>query len=81
MDMFLKVIAVVFFVAGAIVVFGSRYIVERFQLYKNSKCEFEDQMNEEEIKQYKTRRAELNIKMFGMLIVLPGIILMLIKFK
>lgn len=77
----LKVLAFFFIIAGGAMVFGARQFVDRFGLDRNIKCDYENEMDEEEIKQYKTDKAVLNFKMLGMLAVLPGIVLILIAFK
>jgi hypothetical protein len=38
-------------------------------------------MDEEELEDYKLTKATVNMKMYGMLIALPGIILTLVAFK
>ncbi len=79
--LFLKILAFVFLGVGFIMVFASRTVVTRFGLDKNAKCEHQDQMSEDEIKQYKYNRAVVNFKMLGMLVALPGLIMVLVLFK
>lgn len=77
----LKVLAFIFIIAGAVIVFGARKIVSVFELDKNEKCDHADQMTEEELSLYKSNRAVVNVKMLGMLLTLPGIILILILYR
>ena len=79
--MFLKVIAVIFMVAGFGTVFASRVIVSKKELDKNIKVEFENEMNEEEIARYKLDKASVNVKMTGMLIALPGLVALFLALK
>lgn len=79
--MFLKVIGFMFFVPGVLLVFASRWLVQKCGLDNNVKCDFTSEFSEEEIKEYKYNKAVLNLKMLGMLIALPGIALLLIAFK
>ena len=76
-----KILMFIFLVPGFVMVFFARNIVARYNLDKNAKCEFENEMNEEEIKQYKFNKTVVNFKMLGMLVALPGLILLLISFK
>jgi hypothetical protein len=62
-------------------VFGAKFIVAKFNLNKDVKCEFEHQMSEEELEQYKVNKAVVNLKMLGMLVALPGLILIIVAFK
>lgn len=77
----LKILAFVFLVSGVAMVFGARWAVDKFNLDKNMTVTFENEMNEEEILQYKTNKAVMNFKMYGLLVALPGLILVVIAFK
>ena len=79
--MLLKILAFVFLVPGFIIALAARGIVSRFNLDKNTKCEYETQMSEDELKQYKYNKAVVNLKMLGMIIALPGIVLILVVFR
>jgi hypothetical protein len=76
-----KILAFIFLVPGVLIVFGARKIVSRFNLGQKAKCDFEYEMNESEIAEYKHNKAVVNMKMIGMLVALPGFILFLIAFK
>ena len=76
-----KIIAGVLVLAGFGTVLGARNLVEKFNLTQKTKAQFEHEMDEEELEQYKLTKATVNIKMIGMLIALPGFILTLIAFK
>ncbi|HHV98232.1 MAG TPA: hypothetical protein GXX36_01440 [Clostridiaceae bacterium] len=62
-------------------VFASRWLVSKYRLDNNIKCDFENVFSEEELKEYKFNKAVVNLKMLGMLIALPGIALILIAFR
>ncbi len=79
--MILKVLAFVFLIPGLLTAFSARWIVDKYNLADKMKCEHEDEMNEDEIRQYKSNKAMINIKMLGMLIALPGLALVVIAFK
>ena len=77
----IKIIAVLFLIAGFATVYGSKYLVRKFNIDKNIKCSFEQEMTEEELEQYKFDKASINVKMMGMLLSAPGVILILIAFR
>jgi hypothetical protein len=82
MDMFiLKVFAFLFLIAGFGTVFAAKSLVARYGLDQKVKCDFESEMTEDELKQYKFNRASVNLKMMGLLISIPGLVLVLIAFK
>ncbi len=77
----LKILAGLILAAGFALVLTAKNIVKRFGLDKKVKLENEEEMDEEDINDYKTLKATVNIKLWGMLIALPGLILTLIVFK
>lgn len=79
--MFLRILSLVIIAAGFITVFLAKGLVRKYKLDVKQKCNFEHEMNEEELNQYKFNKAVVNIKMLGLLIALPGLILMVIAFK
>ncbi len=79
--MFLKIVAFIPIILGFAMVLLAGFIVDRFNLDRDVKCDFDHGMNQEELKQYKRNRAVLNFKMLGMLVALPGLILIIILFR
>lgn len=77
----LEILAFIFLIVGVLIVFLARWLVNKYELDKNTKAENEEEMDEEELLQYKKNKAVLNIKMLGMLILLPGIVLLLVLFR
>ena len=77
----LKILAFVFLVPGIAAVLGAKWIVERYGLDRHAKCEYEDELSEEELKQYKQNKAVVNLKMLGMLTALPGFVFMVIALR
>lgn len=76
-----RILAFVFLVPGFGTVFGAGEIVKKFELDKKEKCNFENEMTEEELAEYKFTRASVNLKMIGMLIAIPGLVFVLLGFK
>ena len=79
--MFLKVLALLIVAVGALIVFGAKTIVEKYELDKRIKEDFENEMTEEEIINYKKQRAIVNIKTIGKIVALPGLVMVLFLFK
>ncbi len=77
----LKALAFILIAAGCITVYAARLIVSKTKLDLKTKCEYAGEMNDEEISEYKFKRAVVNLKMIGMLIALPGIILIFFLFR
>ena len=77
----LKIIAGLFLISGFCVVLAAKSLVKKFMLEEKVEVKFEHEMNEEEMAQYKFMKATVNVKIYGMLIALPGIILTLVAFK
>lgn len=77
----LKILTFVFLIPGVIIVFSARWIVKKYELDKNVKCDYESEMSEDEILLYKNNKAVINVKMLGMLIALPGFIMAIIAFR
>jgi len=81
MIIFLRILAFVFMVPGFITVFAARKIVERFELDKKTKVDATYEMDKEELIKYKYEKAVVNVKLLGMLICLPGVVLTFIAFR
>lgn len=77
----LKIIAGFFLITGFGTVLEAKNLTKRFSLDQKVNVMFEHEMDEEELVQYKLNKALVNVKMAGMLIALPGLILTLIAFK
>ena len=77
----LKIMAGLFLIAGFCVVLAAKNLVKKFKLEEKVEIKFEHEMNEEEMAQYKFMKATVNVKIYGMLVALPGIILTLVAFK
>ena len=80
--MFLRIISLILLVIGAFVVYGSKLINKYIELDKKVKgpkdFEFE---NKEDEKKYLEQKALATIKVYGLIFVIPGIILAFIAFK
>lgn len=78
---FLRVLSLVLIAAGFAMVFAARWAVGKFGLDSSVKCEFDHEMGEDELKQYKYNKAVVNFKMYGMLAAVPGLVLFFIAFR
>jgi hypothetical protein len=83
MDTIIKVIGVILAAAGSAIVYSAGYIVKRLRLHEKygSESETEMELDSENLRNYRITKASVNVKILGMLIALPGLILILIKFK
>ena len=74
----LQIISIILIIIGGIFVFGSSLIVKKFNIAEKMICNFDKELSEEELIEYKNNKALVNVKMLGLLIALPGIIIMLL---
>lgn len=72
----ISILALIIMGIGFATVFLSRIIVNKFDLAKNQKCEYAEEMSQEEIEEYKINKAIFNIKITGLIISIPGIVLL-----
>ena len=77
----LKILAGLIIVTGFVTVIAAKKIVMKFGLDKKVKLENEHEIEAEEAEDYKMLIATVNVKRYGMLIALPGLILTLIAFR
>jgi len=82
----LKILAFILLIGGAFTVFSAGIIVKRFHLDErimrdNGKYGEDKGITEyDEIEKYRFDRAVLNLKLIGMLGVLPGLIIIILVF-
>lgn len=78
---YFKIFGFVFLVPGFLIAVFAKKIVKRFNLDEKAKCDFENEMSEAELNEYKFNKAVVNLKIIGMLIMIPGFAFVLIAFK
>lgn len=76
-----KVLAFVLLFIGSIIVFAAKVIVKKLEMEKNVDCKFADQISDEELSMYKLNKAIVKVKLIGMLVTLPGILLVMFYVK
>jgi hypothetical protein len=81
MSIILKIIGFVLIFIGVVVVYGARHFVAKYNLDKSTKVEAGMEMDEEQLQHYKNDKAVVNLKMIGMLVALPGFVLIILAFK
>ena len=79
MDTALKIIGIVIFATGAVMVYAAKPIVRKFKLADKQEYEFDSNASEADIRNYKTTKAVVSVKKTGMLTMLPGLVLILLK--
>jgi hypothetical protein len=67
-------------IPGFAIVYLAKLIVKKYKLNERSVCNFENELTDEEILEYKLNKAILKVKIFGLIVALPGLILFLIIF-
>lgn len=77
----LQIIGVTDFFIGAVLVMFARTLVKRMGWGEKVSCDFEHEMTEQELLEYKNNKAVVNTKMIGMLISLPGLVIILYVFQ
>lgn len=77
----LEILSLAIMAVGFIIVYMSKAIVKKYNLAEKQTCEHEAEMTEEEVKDYKFTRAVFNIKILGLIITIPGLVLFLIYFR
>lgn len=75
------ILALVIIAIGFAIVLSARAIVRKNDLVNKQKCEHAAEMSEDEVEEYKFNKAMLSVKMIGLAITIPGIILLLLFFK
>lgn len=77
---YLEVIALLFMILGFAIVYLAKLIVKKYNFNEKMVCNFESELNDEELVEYKYNKAIVNVKIFGLIVALPGLILILITF-
>ncbi len=74
----LGILGLVIMAVGFALVLTASTLVKKFDLAKKQKCEHEQEMSQEEVENYKLTKATFNIKLLGLGVTVPGIILLLV---
>jgi uncharacterized protein YxeA len=77
----LKILAILLIIVGSVTVYLSKFIVDKFNLTEKIECEYEEELNAEELKDFKLNHALIRIKLIGFIIFLPGVLLTFVAFK
>jgi hypothetical protein len=73
----LTVVAYIFLAIGMAIVFGAKFIVNKYKLHEKAVCKFANELSEKELEEYKFNQSVVGIKMKGLLAAMPGIIIIL----
>lgn len=68
-------------VPGFAIVYLAKFIVNKYKLNEKAVCNFEHELTEEKLMEYKFNKAIVNVKILGFFIALPGVILLLVAIK
>lgn len=75
---YLEILGLLLMVPGAVTIYLAKMIVSKHRLYEKITCNFEEELTEEELTEYKSNKAVLTVKTMGMMLLLPGLILIII---
>lgn len=83
LQLLLKITGGILGLAGLIVVYAAPYIVDKRNLAEKKEIDPEQtaKMNEEEAKKFKRDSAILDVKIKGIMIAMPGFLIILVLFK
>jgi hypothetical protein len=76
-----RVFGFAFLLVGFGMVFGAKSLVKKYDLDKKVNCNFEGELSEDEVQNYKLTKASVNVKMLGLLVSVPGLVFILLAFK
>ncbi|MDF2985199.1 MAG: hypothetical protein K0R50_709 [Eubacterium sp.] len=76
-----EILSLIIMAVGFITVYSAKFLVKKFRLYERQKCDNASEMSEEEIQTYKYNKAVFNIKITGLVISIPGLILFIVSFR
>ncbi|OPX42756.1 hypothetical protein CLHUN_34080 [Ruminiclostridium hungatei] len=78
---FLEILSLIIMAVGFVVVYSAKPVVKRFGLQEKQNCANASEMTEKEVQAYKMNKAVFNIKVKGLLISIPGLVLFILSFK
>ncbi len=79
--MALKILAFILIIIGAIIAYGAGFIVDRLKLSQRVSVADADMFDAEGLEKYKRMKAMSIVKLIGLIILLPGVILVFITFR
>jgi len=77
----LKIVSIFLIILGSLIVYFAKVIVKKYEMDRNIKCEYESELCDQEITDYKLNLALIRIKIVGFVFFLPGIFLAFLVFK
>lgn len=77
----LKIAAILLMAAGAAVNYGARYIVKRLSLNQRVNVKEAHGFTGEALEEYKQVKALTTVKLVGLFILIPGVVLIFIAFQ
>lgn len=76
-----KLIGFLLIAMGAVITYGATGFVTKYKWDQSANCDFSNELSEEELAQYKFNKTVVNLKIFGMLTMFPGVIFVYYAFK
>ena len=81
MEIVLKTLLFTLLAAGSAVVFMADRIEKKFNMGKKESIKHSEEYDEKTLEDLKTQKAVIRVKLFGLVVLLPVIIIILIVFK
>jgi multisubunit Na+/H+ antiporter MnhG subunit len=79
--MAIKILAFILVILGAIVSYGAGFIVDRLKLSQRVKVADAEMFDAEGLEKYKRMKAMSIVKLMGLVVLLPGVILVFIAYR
>ncbi len=80
MDLY-EILSLVVIAVGFAISYMAKAIVKKFGLKEKQECENSAEMTEEEINEYKQNKAVYRMKLTGLAISIPGLVLFILSFR
>ncbi len=77
----LKIVAFILIIVGAFINYGAKLIVKRLDLAQKVKVEEAAELAGDELEAYKLTKAIARVKVVGLLIMLPGVLLIFVAYR
>lgn len=77
----LKIIGYVLVVIGAVINYGSSLVVNRFGVKNRVSVKEAEELSGEDLENYKMTKAKVRVKIIGVLVMLPGVIMLFIAYR
>jgi uncharacterized membrane protein len=75
----LRLLGFLFVVAGLVLTYGAKWIVKKWDIAQGQVVPSEHEMTPEETERYQNEKALIKVKLIGMALIFPGILLSILN--